>query len=77
MPKVAEQKEKGIALFSGWLEERVDNSNGGQSELPARREKPQELRTAKLPSRGRSCTAGRRARFLIGWTAPLGVHLSQ
>lgn len=77
MPKVAEPKERGFALFCGWLERRFDNSDSGQSELLALREKPEELRTAKLPTCGRNCTAGRRARFLIGWTTPLGVYLSQ
>lgn len=76
MPKAAEAKEGGIASVRGWLEKRFDNSNSGQSERPARREKPEELRTAKLPSRRRNCTAGRRASLLIGWTTPLGVYLS-
>lgn len=66
MPRVAEQKESGFALFCGWLEKRGDNGNSSQSELPARREKPEELRTAKVPGG----TAGRRARFLIGWPTP-------
>lgn len=77
MPKVAERKEREFALFGGWLERGFDNSDSGQSELLALREQPEELRTAKLPSRGRDCTAGRRARFLIGWTTPLGVDPSQ
>jgi hypothetical protein len=39
MPKVAEGKEGGFALFCGWLEDKSDNGNSGQSKLPALRGK--------------------------------------
>lgn len=58
MPKAAERKESGFALFCVWLEEKLDNSNSGQSELPALRKKHEELRTVKPGVAGETARLG-------------------
>lgn len=79
MPKAAERKESGFALFCGWLDEKFDYSKSGQSELPAFRKKHEELRTVKPRVAGETAWLGAAAAsqlagklhwectFLIDW----------
>lgn len=49
MPKVAE-REGWFALFCGWVEEKFDDGNSGQSESPALRKKLEELKDGETQS---------------------------
>lgn len=57
MPKAPEPEEGGFAVFSGWLEEKFDNGNSGQSESLALT-KPLEQLTVKPRLTGETARLG-------------------
>lgn len=57
MPRTPESKEGGFAVFFGWLEEKFDNGNSGQSESPALMKTLEQL-TAKPRLAGETARLG-------------------